>query len=48
MTREDKDLIREEVRFDLKNHEKVEELMIRIVYMNDDTSKPVSRADVED
>ena len=48
VTREDKDLIREEVHYDLKNNEKVEELMIRIVHLNDDTSKPVSRADVED
>ena len=48
MTREDKDLVTDKMPFELKEHQKIEEIMIRIVHLNDDTRESISSVDVKD
>ena len=47
MTREDRFLFKLEVP-NLGRYESLEELMIRIVHLNDDTKEPISSDDVKD
>ena len=45
MTREDKDWVTDAVSYKLETHKRVEELMCRIVHLNDDSREPISRED---
>ena len=47
MTREDKDLVTDKVPIELKEHQKIEEIMIRIVHLNDDTRESISSEDIK-
>ena len=45
MTREDKDWVTDNVPYKLEAHKRVEELMCRIVHLNDGSREPISRED---
>ena len=42
-TQEDKDRVTENVPYNLETHKRVEELMCRIVHLNDDSREPISK-----
>ena len=48
MTREDKDWVTENVPYQLETHKRVEEIMCRIVHLNDDSREPISKEDATD